>query len=99
MVDRLIAGGEQNWQDVHLSKNATLFWAHHITSDQELVEFLNSGSDKITPRYPNIEHIADKDSFGQAMNFAAWQDPEAFHFVPPTFELGKGEDAARFAEY
>ena len=50
-------------------------------------------------RYPDIKVLAHKDTFGKAMKFAAELDPEAFKFVPPTFELPNPKDEARFAEY
>ena len=53
----------------------------------------------MTARYPNIRGIDYKDTFGQAMKFAVSQDPEAFDFVPPTFELQNPDDAALFKEY
>ena len=70
LIDRLISQGGQSWQHVLLPKNSTLFWAHHHTTDEDLVTFLNGGSDKMTARYPNIRGIDYKDTFGQAMKFA-----------------------------
>ena len=64
-----------------------------------MLAWLDSGSSKMANRYPDIKVLAHKDTFGRAMKFAIDQDPEAFDFVPPTFELPNSADEARFAAY
>ena len=67
--------------------------------NDKILDWLNSGTNKIANKYPNMKVITNKDTFGKAMNFAVSQDAEVFDFVPPTFELPSKEDEARFAKY
>lgn len=65
----------------------------------EVFDWINSGSTKMANRYPDIKLLAHKEIFASAMKFCQEMDPDAFNFVPPTFQLPSVRDEARFAEY
>ena len=68
-------------------------------ADEEVLEWLNSGPTKMASRYPDIKVLAHKDVFAKAMQFCSDLDPEAFDFVPQTFEFPSQKDEVRFAAY
>ena len=78
---------EPSWQECNIRNKATLRWVHPNLDDNEVLEWISSGANKMANRYPDIKLLAHKDIFASAMKFCSDLDPDAFNFVPPTFKL------------
>merc|ERR1719223_1693730 len=74
-------------------------WMHPNLPDEEVLEFLNSGTDKLSNRYPDIKSLAHKEAFANAMRVCMDLDPEGFDFIPPSFTLPSPIDSQRLLEY
>ena len=90
---------EPKWQEVENRTASTLRWVHPNLPDQEVLDWLQSGSAKMANRYPDIKLLAHKDVFGRAMRFCMDIDEEAYNFIPPTFQLPDNKDMQRFEAY
>ena len=72
---------------------------HPNLPDEEVLDFLNSGSDKLSNRYPDIKVLAHKEAFANAMRVCMDLDPVGFDFIPPSFTLPSAIDSQRLQEY
>jgi hypothetical protein len=50
-------------------------------------------------RYVHAGHLSKKDVFADLMTFCQEISPEAFDFVPATFNFPSGKEEARFTAY
>jgi len=78
---------DPKWKEVENRNAAVLRWIHPNLPDQEVLDWLQSGSTKMANRYPDIKLLAHKDIFGRAMTFCTDLDDDAYSFIPPTFQL------------